>query len=101
LVDLGVKTIQRETFLSALDTTRQVLKGLGYSERVTERTIATFRTHDERRLSEDYMHYTDVEKMQEKARGDTATLEKLVAGYEIEEAKQAAATATAAKEWAR
>ncbi len=77
LLDLGVTMIQRETFLSALETTRQLLKGLGYSERAADRTLATFRTHDERRLAEDYRHYTDLEKMQAKARSDAATLEKL------------------------
>ncbi|MGQ0671722.1 MAG: monovalent cation:proton antiporter-2 (CPA2) family protein [Hyphomicrobium sp.] len=89
LLDLGVKLIQRETFLSALETTRQVLKGLGHSERVAERTVTTFRRHDERRLLDDYKHYTDIEKIQEKARGDTATLEKLFAEDSIEEAKMA------------
>ncbi len=101
LLDLGVKNLQRETFLSALDTTRQVLKGLGYSDRVAERTIATFRTHDERRLSEDYKHYTDIEKLQEKARDDRANLEKLFAEDAVEEAKLAAAQHVDAKERAR
>ncbi len=77
LLDLGVKFIERETFLSALQTTRQLLGGLGLSNRDVEQTIKTFRAHDERRLLEDYKHYTDLERLQAKARSDAATLEKL------------------------
>lgn len=91
LLDLGIKAIQRETFLSSLESTRQLLRGLGYPEREVESAIRTFRTHDERRLSEDYKHYTDMEKMQAKARSDTATLEKLFAEDAEEAAKAKAA----------
>ncbi len=87
LLDLGVKNLQRETFLSSLDTTRQLLKGLGYSEREAEQTIRTFRSHDERRLSDDYKHYTDMQKLQAKARSDAATLEQLFSEDAAEEAK--------------
>ncbi len=89
LLDLGVKNVQRETFLSALDTTRQLMRGLGYSDRESERTVAMFRSHDERRLSEDYKHYTDTQKMQTKARSDASTLEKLFEEDAAEEAKLA------------
>jgi glutathione-regulated potassium-efflux system protein KefB len=92
-LDLGVTRVQRETFLSALETARQLLKGLGYSDRESDRAVATFRSHDERRLAEDYKHYTDLEKMQAKARSDAATLEKL---FE-EDARETAAAAAAAK----
>lgn len=89
LLDLGISTIQRETFHSALETSRQVLKGLGYSDRETERVIKTFRTHDERRLHEDYKHYSDMEKLTAKARSDAATLERLFSEDSEEEAKVA------------
>jgi glutathione-regulated potassium-efflux system protein KefB len=101
LLDLGVRNLQRETFHSALETTRQLLKGCGHSERAAEQTIRTFRLHDERRLSEDYKHYTDTEKMQEKARGDAATLEKLFAEDALEEARLAAAQPAETKERVR
>lgn len=93
LVDQGVSLVQRETFLSALETTRQLLKGLGYSEKETERIIKTFRAHDERRLSEDYKYYTDTERMMAKARSDPETLAQLFAEDTAEEAKAAAAAA--------
>ncbi|MDX2306851.1 MAG: monovalent cation:proton antiporter-2 (CPA2) family protein [Hyphomicrobium sp.] len=76
-LDLGVKVVQRETYFSALETTRQLLKGLGYSETQAERTIGTFRTHDERRLIDDYAYYDDLARMQERARSSSETLEKL------------------------
>jgi glutathione-regulated potassium-efflux system protein KefB len=89
LLDLGIKTLRRETFLSALDLTRQLLGGLGFSDRVSERAVATFRKHDERRLIEDYKLASDMEKLQQKARSDTATLERLFQEDAEEEAKQA------------
>ena len=77
LYDLGIKNVQRETFLSSLETTRQLLVALGYSEREAERSVRTFRGHDERRLSDDYKHYSDIERMQARARTDAATLQQL------------------------
>ncbi len=80
LLDLGITAIQRETFLSSLETTRQVLLGLGYTDRVAARAIQTFRTHDERRLVEDYKFSSDMEKLQEKAQSDRLRLENLCRG---------------------
>jgi glutathione-regulated potassium-efflux system protein KefB len=88
LIDLGVTNIQRETFLSALETTRQILIGLGFSERESSRVTQTFRDHDERRLKEDYAYYSDMEKLQAKARSDPATLESLFAEDAAEEARK-------------
>ncbi|HET6322461.1 MAG TPA: cation:proton antiporter [Hyphomicrobium sp.] len=87
LLDLGVTNLQRETFLSALDITRELLEGLGISEREAERMIHTFRVHDERRLIEDYRLASDVEKLQERARSDVKTLEKLFEEDAAEEAR--------------
>jgi glutathione-regulated potassium-efflux system protein KefB len=98
LLDLGIANIRRETFLDALDVTHKLLLGLGLPAGEAERTITTFRRHDERRLLEDYQHYTDVEKMLEKARSDPANLEKLFAEDVAEEARaKAEAEAAAAK----
>ncbi len=77
LMDQGVKVILRETFLSSLDLAHGVLRELGYSEADVNHTIDTFREHDERRLVEDYAHYTDVEKLQARARSQSAELEEL------------------------
>ena len=87
LTDLGVEVIRRETFLSALDLTRELLRGLGLPEREVEYTVSTFKAHDERRLSEDYKHATDLQKLQDNARSDAANLEKLFREDAEEDAK--------------
>lgn len=84
-LDLGVKIVQRETYFSALETTRQLLKGLGYSEALADRTIRTFRAHDERRLVDDYAVKDDLSRLQERARTSSETLMDLFAADEREE----------------
>ena len=77
LLDLGITEVHRETFHSSLVMTARVLTGIGLSDREAKTTVATFKAHDERRLIEDYKHYTDMEKLQERARSDAVRLEKL------------------------
>ena len=89
LMDLGVKIIRRETFLSALDLTRQVLGGLGFTNDEIRRTIDTFKAHDERRLYDDYAHYTDDEKIYAQARKQNEELEELFTEDVADEAKAA------------
>ncbi len=79
LMDLGVKHIERETFLSALELTRDVLRGLGLPEKQVRYTVDTFQEHDERRLYGDYEHYTDVEKLREQALKQSEELEQILA----------------------
>ncbi len=97
LLDLGISNVHRETFHSSLAMTRHVLTGLGISEREARSMIATFQAHDERRLIEDYKHYTDLEKLQEKARTDASRLEKLFAEDSAEAAAAEAAPMGAGK----
>lgn len=87
LLDLGVTYLQRATYLSSLDITKQLLKGLGVSDREAGRMIHTFRTHDERRLIEDYKLASDLDKLRERARSDVKTLEKLFEEDAAEEAR--------------
>jgi len=87
LMDLGVQVIRRETFLSSLDLTREVLRGLGLSERDVRFTVDTFMTTDRKRLYEDYKHYTDLEKLQARARSHSQELEELFAQDAAEQAK--------------
>jgi len=77
LMDLGITLIQRETFLSALDLARDMLMGLGMPRPEAERTIRTFRDHDERRLFEHYTHHNDLEKMQDLAKAGNKELEEM------------------------
>ena len=89
LMDEGIKIIRRETFLSSLDLTREVLRGLGLPEREVRFTVDTFQTMDRRRLYEDYKHHTDIEKIQARARGYGQELEELFAKDAAEQAKAA------------
>lgn len=94
LMDLGVEVIRRETFESALDLTRELLRGLGEAERDVRFAIETFREHDEHRLVSDYAHYTDEQKLRDLARGDAENLAKLF----DEDAMTQARIATAERE---
>ncbi|MGE3477221.1 MAG: monovalent cation:proton antiporter-2 (CPA2) family protein [Rhodospirillaceae bacterium] len=77
LMDLGVRVLRRETFLSALDLTKEVLRGLGISAKEAERTVKTFQEHDERRLAEHHTHYNDEEKMRSLAKSAAKELEEM------------------------
>jgi glutathione-regulated potassium-efflux system protein KefB len=87
LMDAGVTIIRRETFLSSIDLTRQLLRGLGYPDRDVRFAVETFMAHDRRRLYEDYKHYTDMEKLQARARSSAQELEDLFAQDVAEQAK--------------
>jgi glutathione-regulated potassium-efflux system protein KefB len=86
LMDVGVEVIRRETFLSSLDLTREVLRGLGFTERDVRFAVETFKEQDRRRLYEDYKHYTDTEKLQDRAKTYAQELEEL---FEKDAAEQA------------
>ena len=67
LMDLGVEIIERETFLAALELTKDLLRGLGLKEAEVRRLTETFKRLDEKRLYEDYQYYTDTEKVRANA----------------------------------
>jgi glutathione-regulated potassium-efflux system protein KefB len=88
LMDEGVRIMRRETFLASLDLTREVLRGLGFPEREVRQTADTFQAMDRKRLYEDYKDYTDLEKLQARAKSYAQELEELFA----KDAEQAAQT---------
>jgi len=49
--------------------------------------VDTFRAADRKRLYEDYKHYTDLEKLQERAKSHTQELEGIFAEDAAEQAK--------------
>jgi monovalent cation:proton antiporter-2 (CPA2) family protein len=77
LMDLGVTVIERETFLSALELSRRLLRGLGLSPKEVKRLTDTFKRQDEKRLYEDYKYYTDTEKVRANAMNAAGELEQL------------------------
>jgi monovalent cation:proton antiporter-2 (CPA2) family protein len=63
LMDLGVTKIVRETFYSSLRMTQDVLEALGLDAAEIERTITTFRDHDEKVLRDQHGFYNDERQM--------------------------------------
>jgi voltage-gated potassium channel Kch len=91
LMDLGVAIIERETFRAALEIARHTLRGVGLSEAEVRRTVSTFAEMDTRRLTEDYQHASDPEKMRANAMRQAEELEHLFNQDEAAlEAKEAA-----------
>ena len=87
LMGLGVKNIHRETYGSALQMTTELLQGLGLSSRDVKYTVETFAEHDERRLVDDYSHFTDQEKLRTLALSDAQSLAKLFDEDALEQTK--------------
>jgi voltage-gated potassium channel Kch len=54
LRDLDINTIERETFLSSLETARQALTASGLGEAQAERAVALFHKHDKTLLEQQY-----------------------------------------------
>jgi voltage-gated potassium channel Kch len=88
LMDLGVSIIERETFLAALELTKDLLRGLGLREAEVKRLTETFKRLDERRLYEDYQYYTDLEKVRANALSQAKELEELFS-RDVEELAEA------------
>jgi glutathione-regulated potassium-efflux system protein KefB len=79
LMDLGIKIIERDTFLAALELTKDLLRGLGLKEPEVRRLTEMFKRLDEKRLYEDYQYYTDTEKVRANAMSQAKELEELFA----------------------
>lgn len=88
LMDLGIEDIERETFLGSLELTKDLLVGLGNRKDRAKWIIEMFKESDERRLYDDYKHYTDAEKVAIQARKQSQELEELFAEDEVEEDDQ-------------
>jgi monovalent cation:proton antiporter-2 (CPA2) family protein len=93
LMDLGVTIIERETFLAALELTKDLLRGLGLKETEVRRLTETFQRLDEKRLYDDYQYYTDLEKVRANALTQAKELEEVFAQDIAELPGEGAATA--------
>ncbi len=77
LMDLGVQEMRRETFLAAIELTRDLLEGLGVREAEAKRLTETFAALDRKRLYDDYEHASDRQKLELNARRFAEELEEL------------------------
>ena len=77
LLDLGVKMLVRETFLSSITLSAGVLRELGLEENDVEWTVKTFREFDEKSLLQQHAVYQDEEKLIQNAKQATEDLKNL------------------------
>lgn len=77
LREAGVKYIWRETFLSALDMSRESLEILGLTPEQAAKTVQTFRDYDDKLLEEQAAIYDDETKLIESNLASRLELESL------------------------
>jgi voltage-gated potassium channel Kch len=77
LRDLDVHTVQRETFLSSLDTARQALMQTGLNAAQADRAVALFREHDVRLLEQQYAVRQDEQQFIQTSAQAAAQLQEL------------------------
>jgi voltage-gated potassium channel Kch len=63
LIDAGADEFVRETFLSSLQLTELVLRGLDFSKEEAARTVAAFQVRDEQMLLDQHPYYEDEERL--------------------------------------
>jgi len=89
LLELGITHVIRETYLSSLEMTGDVLQELGFSYSESRSTLDQFREHDERLLQESFQFQRDEKKLIEIAERSRRELESLFARDAAEERKSA------------
>ena len=77
LMDLGVEEMRRETFLSSIELTCDLLQGLGMPEAEARRLTTMFSSLDRKRLYDDYEHASDREKLELNAKRFADELEQI------------------------
>jgi glutathione-regulated potassium-efflux system protein KefB len=74
---MGITRITRETLLSSLELTAQVLEGLGVDALDARAAVERFRAHDEALFEESWRHQGDLEQLTDIARRGREELERL------------------------
>ena len=77
LREVGVKYIWRETYLSALDMSRESLEVLGFSKEFARKSVRMFRDYDDELIEQQQAMYDDEAKLIASAQSATAELESL------------------------
>jgi len=78
LMDLGIEHIFRETFLSSLAISREVIESIGVSRDATTIATESFRERDIQLLKEQHAFHQSEEKLQQSARDTAAELDLLL-----------------------
>ena len=78
LMDLGIEHIFRETFLSSLAISKEVIASIGVSVKDTSRAIDFFRERDEQLLNEQHAFHQSEEKLLQSSRDTAAELDLLL-----------------------
>ena len=77
LMDIGVKYLIRETFLSSLEMAEHILRGLGKSEEEAKNTVQIFKWHDDATLIKQHAIHHDESKLIQSAKEAASELEEL------------------------
>jgi glutathione-regulated potassium-efflux system ancillary protein KefC/glutathione-regulated potassium-efflux system protein KefB len=77
LMELGVRLITRETFLSSLALAQETLETAGFSEIDARDTVSRFRRHDEEVLLRQFAVHQDEDKLIQTSKEAIAELESL------------------------
>jgi monovalent cation:proton antiporter-2 (CPA2) family protein len=91
LRDLDIEAVERETFLSSLETARQALAATGMNDAQAERAVALFRQHDVALLEEQYAVRQDEQQFIQTSAQAAAQLQELFESDVKESAELAAA----------
>ncbi|HUR41470.1 MAG TPA: NAD-binding protein, partial [Verrucomicrobiae bacterium] len=92
LLDLGVHEVIRRAYFSSLEMSRRLLVSMGDPADVAERSIKTFRGHDEATLLKQQAVYRDEHQLIQSARDAARELEQL---FEEDQAPGSGAAAAA------
>jgi hypothetical protein len=76
-MDVGVKIINRETYLSSLDLAEKLLTGLGIAPEKAASGVARFREYDEELIIRQHAIYQDEASLIETTRQSMEELENL------------------------
>ncbi|MFL5321888.1 MAG: NAD-binding protein [Myxococcaceae bacterium] len=77
LMALGIKHVMRETFLSSLEMTGDILEELGLTWTEAHNAMERFRQYDEQLLEQNFKFAGDIKELQARANASRDELEKL------------------------
>ena len=78
LMDLGIESINRETFLSSLELAEGVLRGAGMAAWEAHDTVLKFKAHDERTLARQHAVYHDETRLIQTTKEAAKEMESLL-----------------------